>query len=299
MVFDFRLRVFQAVAENLSFSKAAKVLFVTQPAVSRHINELESQMGSALFNRHGNSISLTPAGELLQRYATRIFALYRSLEEELHDLQQQHAGQLRIGSSTTISQYILPRILAAFKRSYPDIDLTLVNHNSERIEQLLAEGKIDIGLIEGNATQPQLHYASFVHDELVLVTGTGNKKSYPDEIDVAQLTQLPLVIRESGSGTLDVIENALRQHHVSRKALQVEMQLGSTESIKQYLQHASACAFLSIHTVSEELAANKLRVIEVRGLEITRTFQFINLHGQSSRLTDLFRKFCIRQYNQV
>ncbi|WP_242916293.1 LysR family transcriptional regulator [Pontibacter liquoris] len=297
MIFDFRLQVFKAVAENRSFSKAAKILFITQPAVSKHISELENQTGAALFNRHGNAISLTPAGELLLRYATQIFELYRNLEEELHAMQQGQSGQLRIGSSTTIAQYILPKILAAFKKSYPSIDLTLVNHNTEKIEQLLLEGKVDVGLIEGSGTLPQLQYSPFVHDEIVLVTSTSNKKTYPVELPVAQLKHIPLVIREAGSGTLAVIEQALKQHHLSRKDLQIEMQLGSTESIKQYLQYARACAFLSIHTIIEELAANKLQVIEVTGCEINRTFQFINLHGRQSKLLHLFRQFCIRQYN--
>ena len=285
------------MADKLSFTKAAHELFITQPAVTKHINELEKQIGKPLFNRHGNSISLTGEGELLLSYAKRILALYQELDDELNSLQKNLTGHLRIGASTTIAQYILPRILAGFKKHYPEVQLTLINANTERIEQLLLENSIDIGMIEGNSTLPQLHYEPFVQDEIVLVASSDNRKAGP-EISIEALKTLPLVIREEGSGTLDIVEHLLEEHQIRRKDWNVEVQLGSTESIKHYLMHSNAFAFLSIHTVVEELSTNKLRVVEIKGRVISRSLQFISLHGQHARLVALFKQQCIRRYNQ-
>ena len=298
MIFDFRLRVFKTVADKLSFTKAAHELFVSQPAVTKHINELEKQVGKPLFHRHGNSISLTSEGELLLSYARRILLLYQELEDELNSLQKNISGHLRIGASTTIAQYILPRILAGFKKNHPEVQLTLINGNTERIEQLLLANSIDIGMIEGYSTLPQLHYEPFVQDEIVLVTSTINPKITQPEISLDALRHLPLVIREDGSGTLDIIEHALEEQQIKRKDWNIEVQLGSTESIKQYLLHSTACAFLSIHTVVDELSNNKLKVIEIKDREISRSLQFISLHGQHARLVNLFKQYCIRRYNQ-
>ncbi len=298
MIVDFRLRVFRTVADKLSFTKAAHELFISQPAVTRHINELEKQISKPLFNRHGNSISLTSDGELLYSYAKKILSLYQELEDELNSLQKHVSGHLRIGASTTIAQYILPSLLASFKKNQPEVQLTLINGNTERIEQLLIENSIDIGMIEGNSTLPQLHYEPFVEDEIVLVTRTDNPKITASEISPEALKQLPLVIREDGSGTLDIIEQQLEAHGIRRRDWNIEIQLGSTESIKQYLMHANALAFLSIHTVVEELNSNKLRVIELEGHTMSRSLQFISLHGQHARLVNIFKQHCIRRYNR-
>lgn len=298
MILDFRLKVFKAVADKLSFTKAAHELFISQPAVTKHINELEKQVAKPLFHRHGNSISLTSEGELLLSYARKILGLYQELEEELHSLQKEVSGHLRIGASTTIAQYILPRILAGFKKRYPDVQLTLLNGNTEQIEQLLLDNSIDIGMIEGNSTLPQMHYELFVEDEIVLVTSADNPRIKQSEINLHLLKELPLVIREEGSGTLDIVEQLLEAQHIKRKDWQVEVQLGSTESIKQYLMHSQAFAFLSIHTVVEELGSNKLKVIDIEGGAISRSLQFISLHGQHARLVALFKQQCIRRYNE-
>lgn len=298
MIFDFRLRVFKSVADRLSFTKAAHELFISQPAVTKHINELEKQVGKPLFNRHGNSISLTGEGELLLSYAKKILLLYQELEDELNSLQKNLSGHLRIGASTTIAQYMLPRILAGFKKRHPEVQLTLINGNTERIEQLLLNNSIDMGMIEGYSTLPQLHYEHFVEDEIVLVTSTANPKAIQPEISLETLRHLPLVIREDGSGTLDIIEHALEEHQIRRRDWNIEVQLGSTESIKQYLVHSNAFAFLSINTVVDELNSNKLRVIDITGRTISRSLQFITLHGQHGRLATLFRQHCLRRYNQ-
>jgi DNA-binding transcriptional LysR family regulator len=297
MVFDFRLKVFYTVALKLSYTKAANELFITQPAVTKHINELEQQLQVRLFNRNGNSISLTSSGEILKRYAEQIFKVYAQLENELNETSDISNGSLHVGASTTLAQYVLPRIFALFKKTYPSIEIKLITGNSEFIEQQVIAEKIDIALVEGISHYPQITYESYVKDEIVLVVRTNNKFIQKNEIKIEQLLKTPLVFREQGSGTLDVINKALSKNGISPKELNVEIRLDSTESIKEYLLYADCAAFLSIHSIAKELQQNQLSIIEVKGIEIYREFQFIQLHGQNQKLPELFKRFCLSSYN--
>ncbi|WP_194349982.1 LysR substrate-binding domain-containing protein [Pontibacter beigongshangensis] len=297
MIFDFRLKVFYTVARKLSFTKAANELFITQPAVTKHINELEQQLGVGLFKRQGNSISITPAGQILLEHAQKIFQIYATLENDLVQLTNTSGGNIHIGASTTLAQYVLPRILARFKSAHPAIHFTFTTGNSEQIEHQLIHEEIDIAIVEGISHHPQIMYEPFVKDEIVLVTRSNGRLARKNEIKPEHLLTLPLILREHGSGTLDVIYNELSKAGIHPKDLLIEIQLDSTESIKQYLLHADCAAFLSIHSIEEELQQNKLSIIDIKGIDIYRSFQFITLHGQASRLIQIFKRFCVTQYN--
>lgn len=298
MLTDFRLKVFKTVADRLSFTKAAAELLISQPAVTKQINELERLLGKPLFLRHGNRISLTDDGVRLLEYANRILALYGELRDAFVEEQGAFSGEIRLGASTTLSQYVLPGLLAKFRKLYPDVRVTLFNENTEQIERQIADGKLDFGMIEGTASNPALHYELFMDDELVLVTSASNTSFTREEITAADLPALPLVIRENGSGTLDVLSRELSRHGLSLRQLHIEMQLGSTESIKHYLFYSDTFAFVSVQAVLDELAANRLRVVEVGDMELVRRFSFVTAHGQRSRLTDLFKQFCLNHYNR-
>ena len=298
MLTDFRLKVFKTVADRLSFTKAAAELLISQPAVTKQINELERLLGKPLFLRHGNRISLTDDGVRLLEYANRILALYGELRDAFVEEQGAFSGEIRLGASTTLSQYVLPGLLAKFRKLYPDVRVTLFNGNTEQIERQIADGKLDFGMIEGTASNPALHYELFMDDELVLVTSASNTSFTREEITAADLPAVPLVIRENGSGTLDVLSRELSRHGLSLRQLHIEMQLGSTESIKHYLFYSDTFAFVSVQAVLDELAANRLRVVEVGDMELVRRFSFVTAHGQRSRLTDLFKQFCLNHYNR-
>ena len=298
MLTDFRLKVFKTVADRLSFTKAAAELLISQPAVTKQLHELERLLGKPLFLRHGNRISLTDDGVRLLEYANRILALYGELRDAFVEEQGAFSGEIRLGASTTLSQYVLPGLLAKFRKLYPDVRVTLFNGNTEQIERQIADGKLDFGMIEGTASNPALHYELFMDDELVLVTSASNTSFTREEITAADLPALPLVIRENGSGTLDVLSRELSRHGLSLRQLHIEMQLGSTESIKHYLFYSDTFAFVSVQAVLDELAANRLRVVEVGDMELVRRFSFVTAHGQRSRLTDLFKQFCLNHYNR-
>lgn len=297
MIFDFRLKVFHAVATRLSFTRAAAELFITQPAVTKHIKELEHQLNVQLFKRNGSSITLTNAGKILLQYAEKIAQQYAELETELAQLNNMESGILHIGGSTTVGQTILPKILAIFKKTYPAINFTFIQANTDVITQLVLAEKIDIAIVEGAAHYPQIAYAPFAKDEIVLVTRANNQLARKAEIIPRQLLNIPLVLREAGSGTLDVIFNALESAGINPKELQVEIQLESSIAIKQYLLYSETATFLSIQSVISELKYNELSIISIKGLEIFRTFQFIQLHGKNSKLIDLFKRFCLTNYN--
>jgi DNA-binding transcriptional LysR family regulator len=297
MIFDFRLKVFYTVSQRLSFTKAAAELYITQPAVTKHIKELELQLNVQLFRRNGNSIVLTTAGEILTRYAEKIFQTYTDLENELAQLNNLEAGTLHIGASTTVAQTILPKILALFKKTYPAVNFTFIQANTDVVTQMVLAEKIDVAIVEGAAHYPQIAYAPFVKDEIVLVTRANNQLSKKDEITPKQLLNIPLVLREAGSGTLDVIFNALSGVGINPKDLQIEIQLESSIAIKQYLLYSETATFLSIQSLVSELKYNELSIIEIKGLEIFRTFQFIQLQGKNSKLIDLFKRFCLASYN--
>jgi len=297
MIFDFRLRVFYTVAQRLSFTKAAGELFITQPAVTKHIRELEHQLNVQLFKRNGNNITLTTAGKILLQYAEKIFHTYAEMETELAQLNNIEAGTLHIGASTTVAQTILPRLLALFKKTYPAVAFTFTQANTDQVTQQVLSEKIDIAIVEGAAHYPQITYTPFAKDEIVLVTRAGNQLAKKAEITPKQLPAIPLVLREAGSGTLDVIYNALAGVQINPKDLNIEIQLESSIAIKEYLLYSETATFLSIQSVVSELKYNELAVIDIKGLDIFRTFEFIQLQGKYTRLTELFKRFCTSNYN--
>lgn len=294
-MFDFRLKVFYTVAKRLNFTKAAEELFITQPAVSKHIQEIENHFRIRLFERNGSKIKLTKAGGVLLHYCNQIFGIYSTLEFELNSFTETHKGILRIGASTTIAQYLLPPILADFHKRYSEIQISLIISNTEQIENALKNNEIDFGIVEGQAKNSSFKYTDFVNDEIVLVTSV--KNNFTAEVtNTEELKKIPMVLREPGSGTLEVIAHSLKPHNLKISDLICEMQLGSTESIKSYLTHSSCMAFLSIHSIINELRNNTLKIIDLENLNIIRSFQFIQLHGESDGLSDLFMDYA-RHYN--
>jgi len=288
---DFRLKVFYTVAKRLNFTKAASELFITQPAVTNHIHELEEEYKVNLFNRSGNKISLTAAGEVLLKHAEKIFSVYRDLDFELNAITHRGTGTLRLGASTTVSQYIIPPMLADFRKKFRDVAITLQNDNTEQIENRLLRKEIDLGVIEGRSKKPEIKYIEFLKDEIVLVARNAHPYVKRDELRLSDLTKIPIVLREPGSGTLEVIEHALKPHKIKLAHLQVEMHLGSTEGIKSYLMHSECVAFLSIHSVTNELQRGDLRVIDIRDVSINRSFYFIHLQGKADGLAETFMRF--------
>ncbi|GAC1383732.1 MAG: LysR family transcriptional regulator [Hymenobacter sp.] len=280
---DFRLRVFQAVARHLSFTKAAQELFVTQPAVTKHLHELEKQYGQRLLERRGNRVALTEAGRLLQAHADTVAAAEQHLEDQLHALRDpdEAAGRLRLGASTTLAQYVLPPLLPAFQQRHTKVALSLRNANSEHIAEALLGGQLDLGFVEGRSKSRDLHYELLLTDELVAVRGATAAGPPPRPLPLAEALAHPLVLRERGSGTLEVLEFALRALQVKLSTLNVAFYFDNTEAIKAYLEASpEALGFVSRRALARELAAERLEIVPIEGLHLPRQFEAVWVQGQ-------------------
>jgi DNA-binding transcriptional LysR family regulator len=294
---DFRLKVFFTVANRLSFTKAATELFITQPAVSKHIQELEEEYKIKVFDRNGTRISLTPAGKLLLKHSINIFEIYREIDFDMSSLINQQLGTLRLGASTTISQYIIPPLLACFHQKRKGIKVNLRNGNTEQIENALLNKEIEIGIVEGQSKNKSIRYNPFLKDELVLVCNIENPLASKEEITIEDLKNMQFVMREQGSGTLEVIRHALKALEIKLSQLDIEMQLGSTESIKSYLMNSDCVAFISIHAIEKELKNKELVILDVKSMLIERYFYVISLQGKTEILSDLFINDLTSSYN--
>ena len=288
---DFRLKVFVSAAKHLSFTKASEELFISQPAITKHIQELETQYKSRLFERMGHTITLTTAGTLLLKHCESILELYERLDYEMNLLHNEYTGELRLGASTTIAQYVLSPFLAQFNQKFPLITLSLMNGNSVDIEKALQERHIDLGLVEGPNHLLNLRYTPFLDDELVAVVSTKSALAKMDTISLQQLQQIPLILRENGSGTLEIFKNALRLHGLKTSDLTIKMQLGSTESIKRFLEHTDCMGIVSIRSIDRELYAGTFKVLEIDDLPMPRHFSFIQRQGQEIALSEFFIQF--------
>ncbi|MBT2623384.1 LysR family transcriptional regulator [Chryseobacterium sp. ISL-6] len=289
-MFDYRLKVFYTVASRLSFTRASEELNISQPAVTKHIKEIENQLNTKLFDRKGTSIQLTRSGIVLYEYAEKIRNIYRDLEFEIHQLNSEHKGKLIIGASTTVAQYILPEILAKFHSYYRDIKIELLIYNTEVISTLLKDGKIDLGIIEGESQSAYFNYEIFKADEIVLVA-KANHPLVNKTLNLKNLYTIDLIFREQGSGTQEFIQNRIKEKGIDIENLNVIMQLGNSESIKNYLLHSDCMAFLSISTVLNELKNNTLSIIDIKNFSIERNFHYILPKGDQSELIKLFLKF--------
>jgi len=293
---DYRDEVFLLVAENLSFSRAAEDLFISQPAVTKHVKELESRLNIALFERKGNKIYLTKAGKLIYTYLKKIKQDYQEMEFELGRLNDTFKGILRIGASSTISQYIIPKVIAAFHKRYPKIDLHLLNGNSFEMEQKLFENEIDLALVENESSQSSMKYIDFLDDEIVIVTGSNSVYAKKKSISADDLQTLPLVLREKGSGTLEVIQKALLKYNIPIDQLNILIHLGSTEAIKNFLCDFDGIALVSANSIEKELRLKEITKLELKGIRLNRKFRIALMQGHEVSATKLFIEF-LSDYN--
>lgn len=280
---SFHYKVFTEVATNLSFTKAAAVLFISQPAVSKHIKKLESEIGLPLFVRKGNTISLTSSGEKLLEYLQKAKIIQGQIESDIQIIKNQlkARGELNIGASTTLSLYVLPKILSSFHKKYPNIRILLVNRNSENILIALLDKEIDIAIIEDHHKINAVQYERFMDDEIIPVC-TKHSPYGETEITPEELKNIPIVIRERGSGTLAVLTKKLESKKIKLGKLNIIARLGGTEALKKFLLEDIAIGFLSRLAVKSELDNGLLREVKIKSIKIERTFNFLMRKGEQS-----------------
>jgi len=249
---DRRLQVFHAVAKHLSFTKGAEALFMTQPAVTFQIKQLEEQLNTRLFDRAQGRISLTPTGQLAFEYAERILAMSAELDTRLKEISGQLGGPLLIGASTTIAEYLLPQILGEFKARCPAVVPRLFVANSEAVQDRVGDRALDLGFIEGDSHLPSLVTDVCCDDELQVVCAPSHPLARMKTVAPQSLTEHAYVSREPGSGTREVIDHYLQKAGVPPDTLQVVMELGSPEAIKGLVATGLGFAIMSRATVVKE-----------------------------------------------
>ena len=249
---DRRLQVFHAVAKHLSFTKAAEALFMTQPAVTFQIKQLEEHFNTRLFERGHGKISLTPAGQVVVEYAERILALSAELDTRLKEMTGQVAGPLLIGASTTIAESLLPQALGEFKSRHPLVLPRLVVANSGAVESRVAEHTLDIGFIEAPSHLPTVVTDTCCEDELQVVCAPSHPLSKLKSVAAKQLAQYPMIVREVGSGTREVTDHYLTKSGVRLESLNIVMELGSPEALKGLVATGLGFAIMSVSTVRKE-----------------------------------------------
>jgi DNA-binding transcriptional LysR family regulator len=292
---NFRVVVFRAVAERLSFRKAAEELYLTQPAVSLQIKALEEDLGVQLFDRTGAHITLTAAGKVLLQCSAQVNALLVQAEHDIASLSGEHAGQLALGASTTIAQYVLPHLLGEFRRDHPRVYPTLISGNTEHIVEAVEQQKIELGFIEGPSRSRDVKTEPFLEDELVLIASTAHEWAERNSVLCSEVAASPLLMRERGSGTRHVIELALERRGIKRNSLHIVMELDSTEAIKSAVEAGLGIGFVSRWAIAKDLRLNSsFRIIDVEGLRIKREFLVAYPSGPGPQgLAIEFRRFLI------
>jgi DNA-binding transcriptional LysR family regulator len=296
-----RHEIFMEVARLLSFTKASQTLYISQSAISKHIKALEEFYKTGLFERLGNSVVLTPAGKLLYEKLLSAKQLQHELFQDFKQLSENFSPQVNmvLGASTTISLYILPPVLSAYLQKNPNVQLDLKNRNSENILKALLDHEIDLGIVEGINKVSNVTYTPFLTDEVIAVCSSRNPLK-KQQLEIRDLYDIPLALRERGSGTLAVLEMALERKQVKLNELPIKIRLGGTEALKNFVRVDTCLSFLPRQAVIKELQSGELVQVPINGLTIKRSFNFIQRKGTENNFPyKNFIQFTKRHYSKI
>ena len=274
---DRRLNVFYHVARQLSFTKAAEILHMTQPAVTFQVRQLEEHFNTRLFDRTHNKISLTDAGERVFAFAEKIFQLYDEMENSVRELTGEISGVLILGASTTIAEYMLPALLGDFKDKYPDVNIRLKVSNTDGIVSMVENNEIDLGVVEAPVTNKNLAVEACRTDRLVAITPPGHEltKEKQGTIPVRSIVKYPFILREEGSGTREVIMDYLKLAGIDETQLNIIMELGSLEALKGAVEAGIGVSIISRATLMKEIKLGSVEVLELDP-PLERPFSFVH-----------------------
>ncbi len=273
-------RTYKTVAETRSISQAARYLNLSQSAVSQHIHQIESEYGAELFVRTSQGVSLTDTGEIVYRYVTLMLKTLNESRQAVKERMEQQPATFSLGASMTIAEYLLPYALPKIEQLLGKTHLTVFMANSHDVADRVSHGQLDLGLVEAPISLPQLVVRPFLDDHLKVVVGTHHPWFHRDRISLEDLMKAPLIVREPGSGTRMVLEDALNQVGIGLNQLDVRFVLGTTQAIKSMIAHGTFVSVMSPYTILPH-EQHMFRLIAVEDLPIYRNFCIIYPHDLS------------------
>lgn len=289
---DPKLITFLTVCKLRNFTKAASILNLTQPAVTKQIQTLENHYGTSLLRRQGRSIELTPAGQMLLDYAIALQAQTAVLERKIKNSFSPEKRYV-IGATLTIGEYTLPEILGKYRQRYPDREIIMQVQNTEGITQKLQSGELDLGLVEGPFDSRKFSFTKLCGDELVLAAATQSELAQHGIVELEQVLQHKLILREEGSGTRRVLEDKLLEFGYHLNQSNVYMEMGSLGAIKLLVESDLGYTVISKAAIQKELNAGTLVCIPIRGVRFYRDFTFIYLPESPHVFLNRFIRFAV------
>jgi len=286
MINERSLKIFHEVANKLNMTEVADNLYISQPAVSQTIHELEKEYEVKLFDRIGKRLYLTQEGELFYQYVRRILNLFDECSKTLKEIKHSDKGRLKIGASTTIGIYILTGLIGKFRKLYPAVDVAISIENTRIIAGLILENKVDFAFVEGLITSEEITQKPFCDDELVFIIPPEHHWTQLQNLNSTMLGSEKLIMREPGSGTREIIENALRSKGVN---YQVGLELGNMEAIKKAVEANLGIACLPERCVRREISDNRIKAVKFADLRISRQRKLI--YHKDKYLSNLFHTF--------
>jgi DNA-binding transcriptional LysR family regulator len=295
-----QLAAFCAVVERSSFSQAAEHLGVTQPAVSLQVRALEKRLGTQLLDRSGRRVEPTEAGMRLYRGAQRLLALEAQvLDEVVSEAVGDVAGLLSIGASTGPAAVVVPQLLCEFQRAHPAVRVALEVHDTRTVVELVAERRLELGIVGAAPRHRAVRFEAFAHDEVVLVCPPGHRFA-GRSVDVRELASETLVVMQEGAGVRRVVEDELRRLGLRLRDLDVRLELGLQESVRSAVLAGYGVTFISRAAVESELASGALAAARIEGMDGRREISIARGTGRSqTRVADAFATFAVERAASV
>jgi DNA-binding transcriptional LysR family regulator len=268
-----QLRIFKAVFKNKSFSKASKEINLTQPTISNHIKALEDEFGCKLFDRLGRSIIPTREAEVLYSHAEEIIDKADSLKETIGQIKKDLTGQLIVGASTIPGIYLLPFMMAGFRKKYPSVSFQILISDSKKIVESVLNQELLLGIVGAKLDNEQISYTPFIEDELVAISSPSLPIS--NKMTLKEMVKFPMVLREEGSGTRRETEKILVGKNISLDSIKIAGIFGSTDAVKQAVKAGLGFSILSRYSVTDELKYRILKEVKLSDLQMKRNFYII------------------------
>jgi DNA-binding transcriptional LysR family regulator len=271
-----QFEIFIMVSRLKSFSKAAKLLYMTQPAISNHIQSMENYYGAKLFNRHSHGVSLTKAGEVVYAHAQKILSLHDAMEKEIDQVLNINKQNLVVGASSNVGNYALPCSIWTFKEKYPEVNIRLEIANSTAIIQQVLDNKVHLGVVEGPVEHKDLNVTQVFSDQLIIIAPPINKWLNRDSLTLEDLRRESLIIREEGSGIRQICEQIIAEKGIALQEFNIAAEMGSIDAIKSAVESGLGISITSRLSVQKEIRRGSLLAIDIEGIPSTIQFKVIH-----------------------